>query len=176
MLVSMVPIIEELEGSIERDDMTSQMIILAQETEYLSEHGMPGDSTEVEITTLDGDLNWDSTRGGMWYSSTWNDQTSFRLKGVLDFDDNIEIKHPESKTKAVCFDDLRTGPTRPFIYSIPLWSEELTVSISQGIAAPLGPANIEIYSQQTLLQRNQLEIFDILTICLLYTSPSPRDG
>ena len=47
----------------------------------------------------------------------------------------------------------------PFIYSIPLWSEELTVSISQGIAAPLGPANIEIYSQQTLLQRNQLEIF-----------------
>ena len=99
MLVSMVPIIEELEGSIERDDMTSQMIILAQETEYLSEHGMPGDSTEVEITTLDGDLSWDSTRGGMWYSSTWNDQTSFRLKGVLDFDDNIEIKHPESKTK-----------------------------------------------------------------------------
>ena len=164
MLVSMVPIIEELEGSIERDDMTSQMIILAQETEYLSEHGMPGDSTEVEITTLDGDLSWDSTRGGMWYSSTWNDQTSFRLKGVLDFDDSIEIKHPESKTKAVCFDDLRLGPTRPFIYSIPLWSEELTISISQGIAAPLGPANIEIYSQQTLLQRNQLEIFDILTI------------
>ena len=101
MLVSMVPIIEELEGSIERDDMTSQMIILAQETEYLSEHGMPGDSTEVEITTLDGDLNWDSTRGGMWYSSTWNDQTSFRLKGVLDFDDNIEIKHPESKQSSM---------------------------------------------------------------------------
>ena len=164
MLVSMVPIIEELEGSIERDDMTSQMIILAQETEYLSEHGMPGDSTEVEITTLDGDLSWDSTRGGMWYSSTWNDQTSFRLKGVLDFDDNIEIKHPESKTKAVCFDDLRLGPTRPFIYSIPLWSEELTISISQGIAAPLGPANVEIYSQQTLLQSNQLDIFDILTL------------
>ena len=74
----MVPIIEELEGSIERDGMTSQMIILAQETEYLSEHGVP--ITEVEITTLDGDLSWDSTRGGMWYSSTWNDQTSFRLK------------------------------------------------------------------------------------------------
>ena len=29
MLVSMIPIIEELEGSIERDDMSSQMMILA---------------------------------------------------------------------------------------------------------------------------------------------------
>ena len=33
MLVSMIPIIEELEGSIERDDMSSQMMILAQQTE-----------------------------------------------------------------------------------------------------------------------------------------------
>ena len=40
----------------------------------------------------------------------------------------------------------------------------MTISISQGIAAPLGPANIEIYSQQTLLQRIQLDIFDISTI------------
>ena len=39
MLVSMLPIIEELEGSIERDDMASQMMILSQQTEILSEHG-----------------------------------------------------------------------------------------------------------------------------------------
>ena len=32
MLVSMLPIIEELEGSIERDDMSAQMMILAQPT------------------------------------------------------------------------------------------------------------------------------------------------
>ena len=36
MLVSMLPIIEELEGSIERDDMSSQMMVLAQQTELLS--------------------------------------------------------------------------------------------------------------------------------------------
>ena len=61
MLISMLPIIEELEGSIERDDMSSQMMILAQQTEVLSEHGMPGDSTEVELIPLDGSLSWDST-------------------------------------------------------------------------------------------------------------------
>ena len=36
MLVSMMPIIEELEGSIERDDMSSQMMVLAHQTEVLS--------------------------------------------------------------------------------------------------------------------------------------------
>ena len=40
MLISMMPIIEELEGSIERNDMSSQMMILAQQTEVLSEHGL----------------------------------------------------------------------------------------------------------------------------------------
>ena len=38
------------------------MMILAQQTEVLSEHGMPGDSTEVELIPLDGSLSWDSTR------------------------------------------------------------------------------------------------------------------
>ena len=84
----MLPIIEELEGSIERDDMSSQMMILAQNTEVLSEHGMPGDSTEAQLIPLDGSLSWDSTRGGMWYSATWQDDTTFRMKGILDFDDN----------------------------------------------------------------------------------------
>ena len=111
MLVSMIPIIEELEGSIERDDMSSQMMILAQQTEVLSEHGMPGDSTEVELIPLDGSLSWDSTRGGMWYSATWQDDTTFRMKSILDFDDAIEVKHPESKTTATVSYTHLTLPT-----------------------------------------------------------------
>ena len=144
MLVSMLPIIEELEGSIERDDMSAQMMILAQQTEVLSEHGMPGDSTEVELIPLDGSLSWDSTRGGMWYSSTWFDDTTFRMKSILDFDDNIEIKHPESKTTAVCYSDLRLGPTRAFFYSVPDWVENLAISSAKGLAAPLGPIKIKL--------------------------------
>ena len=88
MLVSMVPIIEELEGSIERGDMASQMMILAEQTESLSENGMPGDSAEVQLIPLDGSLEWDVSRGGMWYSATWQNESSFRMKGVMDFDDS----------------------------------------------------------------------------------------
>ncbi|HJL64697.1 MAG TPA: hypothetical protein QGF70_03830, partial [Candidatus Thalassarchaeaceae archaeon] len=89
MLVSMVPIIEELEGSIERGDMAAQMMILAEQTESLSENGMPGDSAEVKLIPLDGSLAWDVSRGGMWYSSTWQSESSFRMKGVLDFDNSL---------------------------------------------------------------------------------------
>ena len=151
MLVSMMPIIEELEGSIERNDMASQMMILAQQTEVLSEHGMPGDSTEVELIPLDGSLSWDSIRGGMWYSATWQDDTTFRMKSILDFDDQIEVKHPESQTTAICYDDLRLGPTRPFFYSIPNWVETLSISANQGLASPLGPIDIKILNENSLV-------------------------
>ena len=158
MLVSMLPIIEELEGSIERDDMSAQMMILAQQTEVLSEHGMPGDSTEVELIPLDGSLSWDSTRGGMWYSSTWFDDTTFRMKSILDFDDNIEIKHPESKTTAVCYSDLRLGPTRAFFYSVPDWVENLAISSAKGLAAPLGPIKIKLMVDGSLSENIAMNI------------------
>ncbi len=164
MLVSMLPIIEELEGSIERDDMSSQMMVLAHQTEVLSEHGMPGDSTELELVPLDGSLTWDSTRGGMWYSSTWSDETTFRMKGILDFDDNIEIKHPESKTTAICYDDLRLGPTRPFYYSVPDWVENLEITSVQGIASPLGPIKIKLMIDDSVFETIEMNIEQSLTI------------
>ena len=46
MMVSLMPVIEELEGSVERHDMSAQMTLLAHETSELSERGMPGDSTQ----------------------------------------------------------------------------------------------------------------------------------
>ena len=41
MMISMMPVIEEMEGSVERHDMSSQMTLLAHETASLSERGMP---------------------------------------------------------------------------------------------------------------------------------------
>ena len=164
MLVSMLPIIEELEGSIERDDMSAQMMILAQQTEVLSEHGMPGDSTEVEMIPLDGSLSWDSTRGGMWYSSTWFEDTTFRMKGILDFDDNVEIKHPESKTTAVCYSDLRLGPTRAFFYSIPNWVDDIAVTSAKGLAAPLGPIKIKLLIDGSLSDNIAMNIDESINI------------
>jgi hypothetical protein len=160
MLVSMVPIIEELEGSIERGDMASQMMILAEQTESLSENGMPGDSAEVQLIPLDGSLEWDVSRGGMWYSATWQNESSFRMKGVMDFDDSIEIKHPESFTSAVCFDDLRLGPSRPFIYTPPQWAESAQIAISTGLAIPLGPVQVKITDDGEIIQTADLQIHE----------------
>ena len=160
MLVSMVPIIEELEGSIERGDMSAQMMILAEQTESLSENGMPGDSTQVELIPLDGSLDWDVSRGGMWYSSTWQNESSFRMKGVLDFDNSLEIKHPESFTSAVCFDDLRLGPSRPFIYTPPVWADSAHIAISTGLAIPLGPVEVRITDLGEVVQTADLQIYE----------------
>ena len=160
MLVSMVPIIEELEGSIERGDMSAQMMILAEQTESLSESGMPGDSTQVDLIPLDGSLEWDVSRGGMWYSSTWQNESSFRMKDVLDFDNSLQIKHPESFTSAVCFDDLRLGPSRPFIYTPPTWADSAHIAISTGLAIPLGPVEVRITDSGNVVQTADLQIYE----------------
>ncbi len=145
MMISMIPVIEELQGSVERHDMSSQMTLLAKETAELSETGMPGDSTEVELIPLDGDIVWDKMRGGMWYSATWHEENTLRMRGALDFDDTIEIRHPESEVKSICIDDLRLGPLNPYIYSIPSWVDEALFSAAPGLAIPLGPIDIDIY-------------------------------
>ena len=147
MMVSMIPVIEELEGSIERHDMSSQMTLLAHKTAALSENGMPGDSTEIELIPVDGSLNWNMMQSSMWYSATWIDDTSFRVQGALDYDDEFSIRHPESMNTAVCVDDLRLGPANPYIFTIPEWAESVSLTASPGLALPLGPIEIEIWNQ-----------------------------
>ena len=125
MMVSMMPVIEEMEGSVERHDMSSQMTLLAHQTSALSERGMPGDSTHATLIPVDGNLVWDSMRGGMWYSATWKEDMSLRARSVLDFDDSMEIRHPESFVEAVCVTDLRLGPDRPYYYTLEAVLEHL---------------------------------------------------
>ena len=133
MMVSMIPVIEELEGSIERHDMSSQMTLLAHQTAALSETGMPGDSTEIELIPVDGALNWNTMQSSMWYSATWSEGMSFRVQGALDYDDQLSIRHPESKNTAICIDDLRLGPSNPYIFTVPAWADSISMT-----AAPCG--------------------------------------
>ena len=57
MLLTIIPVIQELEGSIERHDMEAQMLILSDEINQLSEQGLPGDKKVVELSTLDGEIS-----------------------------------------------------------------------------------------------------------------------
>ena len=71
MLLQLMPVIQELEGSLKRNDMQAQMQIMGHEVTQLSESGIPGDSSQVELIPVDGELRWDRLRGGMWYSASW---------------------------------------------------------------------------------------------------------
>ena len=164
MMVSMIPVIEELEGSIERHDMSSQMSLLAHQTSSLSENGMPGDSTEIELIPVDGSLNWNMMQSSMWYSATWMEDTSFRVQGALDYDDQFSIRHPESMNTAVCIDDLRLGPANPYLFTIPEWVDSVAMTASPGLALPLGPIEIEIWNQSAKQSELQLMVDGMHTI------------
>ena len=118
MLLSLVPVIQELEGSLKRSDMQSQMEIMNHEVNLLSESGLPGDSSEVELIPVDGTLRWDRIRGGMWYSASWYEDTTFRIRGALDLNREVEIRHPESHVQAICYEDMRLGPDRHFLFCL----------------------------------------------------------
>ena len=107
MLLSLMPIIQELEGSLKRNDMQAQMQIMAHEVTLLSESGLPGDSSQVELIPVDGELSWDRLRGGMWYSASWYEGDTFRIQGALDLDRDIDVRHAESNVQAICYEDMR---------------------------------------------------------------------
>ena len=159
MLLSLMPVIQELEGSLKRNDMQAQMEVLGHEVTVLSESGLPGDSSEVEIIPVDGELNWDRLRGGMWYSSSWYEGDYFRIDDSLDLDRDIDIIHNGGNIQAVCFDDLRLGPDRPFIFTPNNQTDTVLVTPKHGLSIPLGPVNIEQGDKQY-----SLSIGDVLRL------------
>ena len=143
MLLSMMPIIQELEGSLKRNDMQAQMEIMGHEITLLSESGLPGDSSEVELIPVDGELRWDRMRGGMWYSASWHEGDTFRIQGALDLDRQIDVRHAESNVQAICYEDMRLGPDRPFLFTPNEQTQSVLVTPKHGLTIPLGPVIIE---------------------------------
>ena len=169
MMISMMPVIEEMEGSVERHDMSSQMTLLAHETSALSERGMPGDVAQATLIPVDGELVWDSLRGGMWYSATWAEDMSLRARGALDFDDKMEIRHPESFVEAVCISDLRLGPERPYHYTLEAVLDSAMVTVTPGLAMPLGPIDVTLVvdgeeATVTSLRVDEMATFDLTDV------------
>ena len=142
MMLSLIPVIQELEGAVKRHDMGSQMSIMAHEITLLSESGMPGDRSSLELLPVDGKLSWDRTRGGMWYSASWFEGDSFRIKDVLDLNREIKINHPEGTVEALCYDDLRLGPDRPYHFTPIDEADSIIITPRHGLAIPFGPVEV----------------------------------
>jgi hypothetical protein len=161
MMVTMIPVIEELEGSVERHDMAAQMTQFNRQTTTLSEQGMPGDVVTQEFVPVDGALSWDVVRSGMWYSTTWEEDHSFRIRDALDFDDMLKIRHPESTTSTACFSDLRLGPDRPYHYTAPTWAESVILTTKPGLTFPLGPIDVDVLRDGEVQNTAELFVDDV---------------
>ena len=160
MLITMIPVIQELEGSVEKNDMQAQMMIMANEVTGLSERGMPGDRAQVELATVDGTLQWDNLGGGMWYSATWFEGHSFRIDDALDLDRQVRIRHSESHIEAVCFSDMRTGKYAYFHYSSAMDFDKVMVTPAPQLTTTLERVVIEHGGNEFYLSHNDVLIIE----------------
>ena len=144
LLFTMLPVIHELEGSVERNGMITQMNNYAIQTVRLAETGMPGDRVSVDFDPLDGELAWDYMRGGSWISATWSEGQSLRMRNALNLDSEVEFRYPHGEVGSICWDDLRLGPERLHQTRIPDISGTVLVVPKIGIAEDLKPIELKL--------------------------------
>ncbi|MBJ23213.1 MAG: hypothetical protein CMB64_00945 [Euryarchaeota archaeon] len=128
MLVSIVPVINELQGAIEYSDADAQFEDLAEYQAKLAQRGLPGSSSEMKIDPLLGKLDWDLKNSGIWFSSTWDDNSELRLRNPGNFDDQFEIRYPNEKLTSYCMEDLHVQPESKWIYEIPVLQGKIVVA------------------------------------------------
>ena len=152
MMMTMIPVIEELEGAVERGNMVAQMLDMSNEIDQLSSNGMPGDSSSSVLKGVEGSFRWQNQQGGVWISAAWQDSSSLRLSDALDLDRDIQIRYPSSEVSAVCFEDLRLGSGILRHFRIPAIEGRLLVSPDSGLAQSQGP--LSIMMEQDGIQTN----------------------
>ena len=137
MMVTMVPVINELHGAVERNSMGIQMIDYALDQNRLAENGMPGDGTEYEFNPIEGKLDWEMNEGGTWYSASWYEGNSLSMRNAMNFDRDFEFKYPHGEISGYCVTDLRVSEISPWIYRVPADSGKILMtalpSLSDGI-------------------------------------------
>ncbi|MDP6899238.1 MAG: hypothetical protein QGF94_00165 [Candidatus Thalassarchaeaceae archaeon] len=150
MLVAIVPVIDEMHGAVEREAMAGQMSDMAIETERLSESGIPGDVAEMTIRPHTGNLEWDLLKGGSWFSATHQENSMFRLEGVLDLDNEMRFRHGEHLVETICSTDLHASVESAHHYRIPTF-DGATVT-----AAPLHTLTSTLGTQGITLENGDI--------------------
>ena len=138
MMVTVIPVIDELHGAVERENMVGQMEDLASETERLSESGTPGDTAQLTIRPHTGTLGWELLEGGTWYSATHQPDSTFRLEGVLDLDDSMRFRHAEHHIESLCATNLHASAESLNHYRIPLLDGEVSATPLNALTSLLG--------------------------------------
>ncbi|HJM44893.1 MAG TPA: hypothetical protein QF644_02970 [Candidatus Poseidoniaceae archaeon] len=141
MLVSIVPVINELQGAIESNDAVAQFEDLSEYEAQLAQRGLPGSSSEMNIEPVLGKLEWDLKDTGVWFSSSWNDDSEFRLRNAGNFNNEFDIRYPSGKLSSYCMDDLHLQFESKWRYELPAIQGKIIMAtksqISSGITSSL---------------------------------------
>ena len=130
MLVSIVPVINELQGAIESSDAVSQFEDLSEYESQLAQRGLPGSSSEMQIEPVLGKLEWDLQDTGIWFSSSWKEDSELRLRNAGNFDDQFDIRYPSGKLTSYCMDDLHLQFESKWRYEIPVIQTQASLIIT----------------------------------------------
>ena len=138
MMVTVMPVIDELHGAVERENMVGQMEDLASETERLSESGTSGDAARMTIRPHTGTLGWQLLEGGTWYSATHQPDSTLRLEGVLDLDDSMRMRHAEHRIESVCATNLHASAESLNHYRVPILNGTVSATPLNALTTLLG--------------------------------------
>ena len=152
MMVTMIPVINELHGAVERNSMSAQMIDYALDQNRLAENGMPGDGTEYTFNPLEGNLEWGMNEGGTWYSASWYQGNSLSIRNVMNFDRDFEFKYPTGDVSGYCITDLRASEISPWIYRIPADSGKIMMTPAPSLTAGITDVDVNIQQSHTSIE------------------------
>lgn len=152
MMVTVIPVIDELHGAVERENMVGQMEDLASETERLSESGTPGDAARMKIRPHTGTLGWQLLEGGTWYSATHQPDSEFRLEGVLDLDDSMRMRHAEHRIESLCATDLHASAESLNHYRVPVLNGTVSATPLNALTTLLGTNELTFEHDEAIVQ------------------------
>ena len=153
MMVTVMPVIDELHGAVERENMVGQMEDLASETERLSESGTSGDAARMTIRPHTGTLGWQLLEGGTWYSATHQPDSTLRLEGVLDLDDSMRIRHAEHRIESICATNLHASAESLNHYRIPILDGTISATPLNTLTTLLGANELSFEHDDTTIQQ-----------------------
>ena len=152
MMVTVMPVIDELHGAVERENMVGQMEDLAAETERLSESGTSGDAARMTIRPHTGTLGWQLLEGGTWYSATHQPDSELRLEGVLDLDDSMRMRHAEHRIESVCATNLHASAESLNHYRVPILDGTISATPLNTLTSLLGMNEMSFEHDEASIQ------------------------
>ena len=151
MLVSIVPVINELQGAIEANDAVAQFEDLSEYEAQLAQRGLPGSSSELRLEPVLGKLEWDLKDAGVWFSSSWVDDSEFRLRNAGNFGNEFDIRYPSGKLSSYCMDDLHLQYESKWKYELPAIEGKIIISTKSQISSAITSSVVTIIQGDELL-------------------------